>query len=166
MTEQSMTLEQANKHLRLFIWAGIAMIALGMFMGVRTVMFLTTAEQTEATVVDVERRTDTTGTGSDRRTSTVYYPTVTFSDTDGNEHTEKSFVGSSGFDFAEGQVIDIYFDPDDPDNFRISSFFAMWGFTIFPIILGLGFLGLTSLAKYVIRHAQAQKQSPQPVDDE
>jgi len=139
-------LAKVNKSLRLFRWVGVVLVAFGIAMGVRTVMFLGAAETTTAAVVSV--RSAQSGTGSDRRTT--YYPTVRFFDHDDNAVTAESRIGSSSFNFRPGQEVAVRFLPENPTRFEIDSFMSLWGFTLIPLIIGIAFIGFTFLSSTVV----------------
>lgn len=132
-------LAKLKKSLRLFRWVGVALVVFGIGVGVRTLLFLNAAETTTATVVSV--RSDRSGTGRDR--TTVYYPTVRFFDHEDNAVTAETRIGSSSFNFRPGQEVAVRFLPENPTRFEIDSFMSLWGFTVIPLIIGIGSIGIT-----------------------
>jgi len=70
--------------------------------------------------------------------STTYKPTISYVDAEGNKQTGRTFLSSSGYNFSRGSKVDILYDIRTPSDIRIDSWFALWGFPM--IFLGVGLL--------------------------
>ena len=91
--------------------------------------FLDQAVETEATVMDVEKRKAGDGT--------MYYPVFSFVDEGGNEHKIYSTRGSYPPAYKPGDTVSIFYDPQNPEKTKLDSFVSLW---LGPVMLGV--LGL------------------------
>ncbi|APB33072.1 hypothetical protein GlitD10_0758 [Gloeomargarita lithophora Alchichica-D10] len=115
------------------IFAGIGSIFLALGFGFfqHTRSFLATAATTTGEVIALERR----------RSSNVYYPVVKFVGSDGEPVRFEGQVGSTPPAFRVGQMVEVLYNPAQPQSARIRSFMELWfGATIFAGIGGVFFL--------------------------
>ena len=91
--------------------------------------------------------------------STTYKPTISYVDAEGNKQTGRTFLSSSGYNFPRGSKIDILYDTRTPSDIRIDSWFALWGFPM--IFLGVGLL-LAFIAVFVALSIKKRKQVSAP----
>jgi Protein of unknown function (DUF3592) len=70
-----------------------------------------------------------------RRDGDTYVPIVRFRSLEGDWHDVKD-LGSGAPDFAVGDQVTIYYDPGNPDDFRIATFDRLWLSAI--IVTGFG----------------------------
>ncbi|MFC4014269.1 DUF3592 domain-containing protein [Nonomuraea purpurea] len=112
---------------------GLVLLCVGITLAASTASFLSSAERTDGTVVALTERTTTTrNSDGNARSSTAWYPTVEFT-VNGRRY---SFQGSSGTNppsFEKGESVPVSYDPDDPSDARISSF---WTAFLAPMIVG------------------------------
>src|SRR5262245_21502806 len=117
--------------------AGIALLAIGVFVLLRKRRFVAGAARTSGTVVGHEART-TPSHGEDDRTvqQTLYHSIFEFKDARGAQRRVTSPTGGNPQPYAEGTAVTVLFDPHDPDRAEIESFGQQW---LLPaILLGLG----------------------------
>jgi len=88
--------------------------------------------------------------------STTYKPTISYVDAQGNKQTGRTFLSSSGYNFPRGSKVNILYDIRTPSDIRIDGWFALWGFPI--VFLGVG-LVLAFIA--VIIALNTKKRGPQ-----
>jgi hypothetical protein len=114
----------------------------------RTRVFLRTSIEVAGEVIRLERSKDCDQYGY------TYAPVFTFTAKDGTEHTVTSDVGSSPAGFSEGDSVRVRYEPGNPQDARIHSFFQTWGIVVISGTVGVGFvafgcnqLGLVRLMK-------------------
>jgi Protein of unknown function (DUF3592) len=71
----------------------------------------------------------------------TYAPVFSFTSTDGVMHTVTSDVGSSPAGFAVGDPVVVRYDPANPEDARIHSFFQTWGASFLSAAVGVAFTG-------------------------
>ncbi len=108
--------------LPVLVIAGV-LLAVAVWLGLRTRAFVASAWNADGTVVAVER-----GEGSKRRNRSVphYYPTVRFSTITGEEVAFVSEVGSNPAAHKVGDRVTVLYDPHHPEDARIRSFLQLW----------------------------------------
>ncbi len=94
-------------------------IVVGLLLLWTTAAFVKSAARTTGTVTEIEL------TRSNVR-HYVYFPTITFADTDGKMHEFKVTWGSSEYAYEVGDTVPILFDPQDPSSFRIDKGLWTW----------------------------------------
>lgn len=110
------------------VLAVVAVIVVGVTLGA-----LRDGARTEGTVVDVVARTSTTEDSDGRsRESTAYHPTVRFR-ADGRTYTFTSSTGSDPPAYEVGDRVPVVYDPADPGDARVNTF---WSLYLAPIVLG------------------------------
>jgi hypothetical protein len=70
----------------------------------------------------------------------TYAPVFTFTTVEGISHTVTSDVGSSPAGFSEGDPVMVRYDPANPEDARIHSFFQTWGTPILSGVVGMSFI--------------------------
>ncbi|MGP3919121.1 DUF3592 domain-containing protein [Nonomuraea sp. 10N515B] len=112
---------------------GLVLLCVGIALAASTASFLASANQTEGTVAGVTARTTTTRSSDGHiRRSTSWYPTVEFT-VDGRRYSFLSSTGSNPPSHKEGESVPVAYDPDDPSNARVASF---WSAFLAPLIVG------------------------------
>lgn len=107
---------------------GVVFMGVGYFWYSSTADFVDEAVHTTGTVTElVLRRT------SDSR---AYHPAITFVDRQGESISFISNTGSSSPDYSKGDIIDILYLANKPQNAKINGFFSLWGGSL--IFGGLG----------------------------
>ncbi len=122
----------------IFALAGLVLLGVTIAMAASTASFLASAQRTEGTVTGLTART-TTSRDSDGylRRSTTWYPTVEFT-AGGRRYSFQSSTGSNPPAYTEGEGVPVAYDPHDPADARISTF---WSAFLGPVITGgLGLL--------------------------
>ncbi|WP_327580565.1 DUF3592 domain-containing protein [Nonomuraea sp. NBC_00507] len=117
----------------IFGLVGLVLLCVGIALAASTASFLASANQTEGTVVELTARTTTTrSSGGHIRRDTSWYPTVEFT-VDARRYSFQSSTGSNPPSHKEGESVPVAYDPDDPSNARVASF---WSAFLAPLIVG------------------------------
>lgn len=111
-----------------FLLAGVAMLAGAAYMYQSTRSFLAKAITTQGTVVELVR--------SRSSDSSTYRPVVRFKDRAGREHEFTSSTGSNPPSYSTGEIVEVYYLSERPDDAKMSGYFALWGGA--SIFAGLG----------------------------
>ena len=109
---------------------GLFLGALAFFFFVRTRLFLGRAQKTQGTVINMVYSHHQDGDGG-------YSPVYRFRTITGQEVVVTDNVSSSPPQFQVGQTIDVFYDPENPQNARINKWFNLY---FVPMLLG--FMGL------------------------
>ena len=115
-------------------------MCLGAYFYMKTNSFLANAIRTDGEVIKVEK----IRSGGD----TLYYPVFSFVDNRGNEHSIRSDLGSNPPRNQKGDMIGLYYLPDNPKEAEIDSFINLWLVPIVACGLSLGSL-LIGLAIFI-----------------
>ena len=134
---------------RLFLGIGILLLVLTPVMVVRTAQFLAGAERTDGTVVDLSRSKDSEG-------SVTFSPVVSFTTAEGRTVEFVSSSGSSSPSHSEGDRVEVLYDPDDPNDARLSGFLDLWFGSLVVGVLGAAF---TVFSAVVLWHMRKPRQT-------
>ena len=99
---------------------GLLLVALGFYILRDTNRFLRDAVRTTGRIVSFAQEG---GNGRDDRP--VYYPIFAYEDAAGATHTARSIAGSSEWAHALGQSVPVLYNPAQPDEARIESFWTL-----------------------------------------
>lgn len=113
-----------------FGFVGFILAALALFFWLRTRTFLGTAQKAQGTVIRMVYSSDSEGGGG-------YSPVYTFRTMSGQVIEVADNISSNPPQFKEGQIIDVLYDPENPNKARINKWFNLY---FVPLLLG--FLGL------------------------
>lgn len=105
---------------------GVALLVGGVIAFVYTKRFVSGAERATGTVIDLSSRTDSDG-------DVTYHPVVRFTTAEGRTVQFVSSSGSSPASESEGDRVEVLYDPDDPEDAKLSGFFDLW---LWPLALG------------------------------
>ncbi|MGW4966254.1 DUF3592 domain-containing protein [Nonomuraea sp. NPDC004186] len=112
---------------------GLVLLCVGIAIAASTAGFLTSAERTDGTVVELTARTSTTRSSDGHtRRATYWYPTVEFT-VGGRRYAFQSSTGSNPPSHQKGESVPVAYDPDDPSDARIASFSSAF---LAPLIVG------------------------------
>lgn len=111
----------------IFLVVGVGLLLGFFFAFSRTRRFLASAQEARAEVIGMKQ---STGSSRDR----VYYPVLRYHTQQGTMKEVVSSVGSSPPRYKEGDSVVILYDPAQPGDVRIHSFFNVW---VGPLVLGL-----------------------------
>jgi hypothetical protein len=130
----------ANKLLGYVGWmltgVGLVFILVGAGVSYSTYHFLQTALRAQGEVFDLAARRNTSSSSS--RSTLLYFPVVRFDAANGQKIIFESSTGTSPAAYEVGERVTIVYDPREPGNASIESFFAFW---FMPTLFG----GLGSL---------------------
>ncbi|PRY65813.1 uncharacterized protein DUF3592 [Vreelandella songnenensis] len=116
------------KYFIIMVGAGLLVVAFFLYQNSQT--FVDKAASTEGTVVGLmESRSED---------SITYRPVVQYTPENGSMLEFTSSAGSNPPNYSRGQRIEVLYDPANPANARIKSFFSLWGAPL--ILAGLGAL--------------------------
>jgi hypothetical protein len=136
---------------RLFLGIGIVAVAIGAVWTFTTARFVSGAERTGGTVIDLSRSEDSEG-------SVTYSPIVRFK----VEGRTIQFTASSSSSSppSVGERVEVLYDPDDPHDARLSGFLDLWGGPMIVGGLGIVFAVIGSAIVWATRKpSEADVQS-------
>ncbi|BAY15914.1 hypothetical protein NIES21_17350 [Anabaenopsis circularis NIES-21] len=112
---------------RLFgsIFAGIGSIFVvtGIIVGVHTRSLIGKSISTSGTVIDLVRHTSRDSNG---RSSTAYYPVISFTSNSGKPIEFEANSGSNPPAYTQGQKVEILYNPQEPESAKINSWLDLW----------------------------------------
>jgi hypothetical protein len=111
----------------IFLIVGVGLLLGFFFAFSRTRRFLASAQEARAEVIGVKA---SIGSSRDR----VYYPVLRYRTQQGDTKEVASSVGSNPPRYKEGDSVVVLYDPAQPGDVRIHSFFNVW---VGPLVLGL-----------------------------
>jgi hypothetical protein len=114
-----------------FPLVGGLLFAIGAFLFIRTRIFLGKAQEVQGTVVQMVWSSSSDGGGG-------YSPVYQFRTISGQMITVQDSLSSSPPMFQVGQIIDVLYDPENPQNARIKKFWSLYFVTI--LLCGMGFI--------------------------
>ena len=129
-----------------FSLVGLLLAAIGIFIWIRTQAFLSTAQETKGTVIRMVSSSSSEGGIS-------YAPVFKFTTIQGQVIEVEEKISSNPPQFQTGQVIDILYDPQDPNRARVKKWFNLY---FVPLLLGgmgliFGCIGVVLLIFQVIK---------------
>lgn len=117
-----------------FVVLGVGLLVAGAFAYRSTRTFLAGAAAAEGTIVAYAEARDQEGHLS-------YYPVVSFSPKDGQRVEFQARTGGSSRG-PLGERVAVRYDPRNPHEAAINSFFSLWFAPLLLLALGLGFAGI------------------------
>jgi hypothetical protein len=111
----------------------IALVGSGYFMA-HSLFVVMRYHKVQAEVISVKKTYQHAGD-----TTRTYIPTVQFKTKDGKTFTARTSHASSTYDFSKGDIIPVYYNPQQPGTIKIGTFMSMWpgpmiGLTLAAII--------------------------------
>jgi hypothetical protein len=101
----------------------------------RTRAFLLQSVEVNGEVIRLVHSTDRAGATSYES----YAPVFSFKVAGGRTYTVTSKISSSPADFSVGDPVRVRYDPANPEDARIHTFFQTWGGAITFGVIGIGF---------------------------
>jgi len=120
----------------IFAIIGALFAGVGYWMAFDAVKFDQRAYEVTGEVVSIK---ELHSTDSDGRDSVTYKPTILYKSIDGRSYEAETHMSSSEYDYAVGAIVDIKYDPANPDEVRINSLISLYIFPAIFSILGTGF---------------------------
>lgn len=112
---------------------GIIFLSVGGLIFYNHQKFMSAAKLGKGTIIGLEYQPS-----SDNKGGGTYHPVIAFTDEKGKEHTIHSNSGSNPPAYTEGEKVDVYYNPKDPNDVSLPGFFNQWGaVTMFG---GIGFI--------------------------
>lgn len=96
------------------------------------------AKATTGTVLEVHVSYSSSSSSSGSSNSPTYKPIIAYIDANGAKYTGQTFLSSSSYNYPIGSKVGILYDPRAPQNIRIDSWFALWGFGLIFLFVGIG----------------------------
>ena len=109
-----------------FSLVGFLLMVIGVFILVRTRMFISTSQEVKGTVTHLIASSGSEG-------GTVYAPVFKFTTIQGQVIEVEEKVASNPPQFSQGQVVDILYDPENPSRARVKKWFNLY---FVPLLLG------------------------------
>ena len=123
---------------------GSAMLVFAFISYLHVQSFLTSAIETEGTVINLIGSSSVHSSSSSdsilNRSSDTYAPVVQFKTKEGKSITFKSSVSSNPHSYSIGESIKVLYRESDPNNAIVNSFFALWGGILIVGGLGIPFI--------------------------
>jgi len=142
----------------IFLGVGIVMLTITLAILFSVKKFNDSAVKTSGTVIDLIAK------GGSK--STTYSPVVTYNDKAGVKHRYVSNVSSSPAGYNIGDQVEIYYNPNDPDDAKIAGWREYFGALItglFALVFGLIGLGYHIVRKLGHSRKERLKQTGQLV---
>lgn len=114
---------------------GLLLVAIGVFIWIRTRIFLSTAQEVKGTVVRMVYHHSSEGGGG-------YSPVYQFRTLEGQTIEAGDSMSSNPPMFHEGQVIDVLYDPANPYKARIKKWMSLYFASVLLGGMGLVFGGI------------------------
>lgn len=111
----------------IFLIVGVGLLLGFFFAFSRTRRFLASAQEARAEVIGIK---ESIGSSRER----VYYPVLRYRTQQGATKEVVSSVGSNPPRYKEGDSVVVLYDPAQPGDVRIHSFFNVW---VGPLVLGV-----------------------------
>jgi len=118
-----------------FSLVGGLLVAIGVFLFIRTRIFIGKAQEVQGTVIQMVWSSNSDGGGG-------YSPVYQFRAINGQMITVQDSLSSSPPMFETGQTIDVLYDPENPQNARIKKFMSLYFVSILLGGMGLIFGGI------------------------
>ena len=118
-----------------FSLVGLLLVAIGVFIWIRTRIFLSTAQEVKGTVVRMVYSYSSEGGGG-------YSPVYQFRTLEGQTIEAGDSMSSNPPMFHEGQVIDVLYDPKNPYKARIKKWMSLYFVSVLLGGMGLLFGGV------------------------
>jgi hypothetical protein len=129
----------------LFTLIGLGMLVGAYFLSASTRHFLQVAKRTSGEVTEILREKRSSGTGSKRQSSTVYFPEIRFTTDNGIPVVFRGSSGGSSPTHHVGQRVEVLYDPAAPHDASLSGWFHLWGPAVIVGVMGAVFLLLGTL---------------------
>lgn len=148
----------------IFFLVGVGLLVGGIFSVKNTKQFLAAAVKASGVV---ERLELDSSRDSDGHYSSTYFPVVQFQTPDGRSISFRSSSGSNPPAFAEGEAVQVLYDPSVPQRAKIDTFMSVWFGNLLLCVMGLLFSGIGGGMLYAavlqVRKVEWLKQFGQPV---
>jgi len=118
-----------------FSFVGFLLAAIGVFLFIRTRIFLSTAQEVKGTVIRMVYSHNSEGGGG-------YSPVYQFRTLEGQTIEAGESMSSNPPMFREGQVIDVLYDPRNPQKARIKKWMSLYFVSVLLGGMGLVFGGV------------------------
>lgn len=111
---------------------GFLFLLLAVFIYIRTVSFINSAQEVVGTVIRLESSRSSKG-------GTTYAPVFQFRTIEGQMIEVRDNMSSNPPMFREGQSVEVLYDPENPQKARIKKWFSLYYLPLFLAGMGLIF---------------------------
>jgi hypothetical protein len=137
----------------IFLLVGLGLLGGAAFLVIDTRSDIARADTADGTVIDLIGERDSDG-------DTIYYPRVRYVTRSGNPVEFTGSVGSSPPAFDVGEPVAVLYDPAEPEEARIDSFFQLWFAAL--ILGGIGLVFASIGGGGALAASQARTRSAAP----
>jgi hypothetical protein len=120
----------------LFLLVGVASAAFSLILFFRTLRFLQVSVEADGRISHLER----TSTGGGPYGQYIYAPVFFFTAADGKTYSVTSNATTNSPSFGIGERVSVLYDPANPEDARIHTFFQTWGNAVVLGICGVFFV--------------------------
>lgn len=153
----------------LFLIVGIIMLVVSAVAYVHEASFVKSALITNGTVIDVVDTLDDNGASltnaatNNMGADSSYRPVVQF-EVGGKKYVFTSNTGSNPPSYSEGDVVQVVYNPENPADASIHSWFSQWGFVAIALLIGVGF---SLIGSFMLRFRKriAEQNQTDDMDD-
>jgi hypothetical protein len=118
----------------IFVGVGFLFIGLALFFLIRTRIFINNSEKTQGTITLMLYEGDSEGSG--------YIPIFEFRTLQGKKVEVTSDLRTNPPQFKVGQIVEVLYDPENPEGARINKGFNLYFVPAFLGLFGLAFGGM------------------------
>jgi len=137
----------------IFLLIGLGLLGGAAFLALDTRSDIARADKADGSVIDLIGERDSDG-------DTIYYPRVRYVTLSGTPVEFTGSVGSSPPAFAVGEPVSVLYDPAEPEQARIDSFFQLWFAALILGVIGLVFAAIGGGGTLVALRAQPRSATP------
>jgi hypothetical protein len=137
----------------IFLLVGLGQLGGAAFLVVDTRRDIAVAEKADGTVIDLIGHRDSDG-------DTMYYPRVRYVTRSGSPVEFTGSIGSSPPAFDVGEVVGVLYDPAEPEEARINSFFQLWFAALILGGIGLVFAAIGGGGALAASRARGRAEEP------
>lgn len=140
-----------------FLAVGGFLLLVGVIQGVGTIVFLSRAESTQATIIDYEIVENAAPFMASASSGLLYYPVLRFETPGGAVSTFTGDQGQRSRPYEVGSRVGVLYEPD-LENSRVADFWGLWGRVVIFAGLGAVFAFLGFLTPFGF--SRAGRQNP------
>jgi hypothetical protein len=121
----------------IFLIIGLGLLYFSKNSFVSSQQFVKNSITASGTVIDIIQQTNTNHTNGS--INYTYAPKVSFTANDGKAYTFIPSTSGSSSSYHDGERVEILYNPLNPYDANIDSFWDIWGLPIILLVMGIGF---------------------------